>query len=188
MQPSEKKKLESIRWKMTNKVARDFISLFCGWSRSKKEMYQEQGDNGIEYVPTEDSKLNQDKGFGDSMAKKALSGRGILGRLKNALFAGGTDGGTITVAFQLDDPHNGWTIVEKKEQDVPDDKEKEKDKGGKPDSSDEGGGESGGEDEVSESYDPFYEDFMEERMGLVKEVCEGNENVDALIEHCLLGE
>ena len=57
--------------------------------------------------------MTQDKGFGDSMAKKALNDRGIFGRLKNALFAGGTDGSTITVAFQLDDPHNGWTIVEK---------------------------------------------------------------------------
>ena len=172
---------------MTNKVAKDFISLFCGWSRAKKEMYQEQGDNGIVYVPTDESVLTPDKGFGDSMAKKALNGRGIFGRLKNALFAGGTDGSTITVAFQLDDPHNGWTIVEKKEQDVPADKEKGKDEGGKPDSSD-SSDEGGGEGEVSESYDPFYEDFMEERMELVKEVCDGKGGVDSLIEHCLLGE
>lgn len=172
---------------MTNKVAKDFISLFCGWSRSKKEMYQEQGDNGIKYTPTEDSKLNQDKGFGDSMAKKALNGRGMFGRLKNALFAGGTDGSTITVAFQLDDPHNGWTIVEKKEVATVDDNDKKgNDKGGK--GKDEGDGETGGKDEVSESYDPFYEDFMEERMDLIKEVCEGKVDVDSLIEHCLLGE
>ena len=39
--PQDKRKLDSIKWKMTNKVAKDFISLFCGWSRSKKEMYQE---------------------------------------------------------------------------------------------------------------------------------------------------
>ena len=175
---------------MTNKVAKDFISLFCGWSRAKKEMYQEQGDNGIEYTPTEESVLNPDKGFGDSMAKKALNGRGIFGRLKNALFSGGTDGSTITVAFQLDDPHNGWTIVEKKEQPMSDDKKKGKGEEGKPSSSDEEGGESGGkeEDEVSESYDPFYEDFMEERMELVKEVCEGKCDAYSLIEHCLLEE
>ena len=41
MLPQDKRKLDSIKWKMTNKVAKDFISLFCGWSRSKKEMYQE---------------------------------------------------------------------------------------------------------------------------------------------------
>lgn len=47
------------------------------------------------------------------------------------------------------------------------------------------------EDEVgitpptSESTDPFYEDFMEERMELVKEVCEGKADVQTLIEHCL---
>ena len=47
------------------------------------------------------------------------------------------------------------------------------------------------EDEVgitpptSESTDPFEEAFMEERMELVKEVCEGKADVQALIEHCL---
>jgi hypothetical protein len=42
------------------------------------------------------------------------------------------------------------------------------------------------EDEVyGESTDPFYEDFMEERMELVKEVCEGKADVQTLIEHCL---
>ena len=47
------------------------------------------------------------------------------------------------------------------------------------------------EDEVgitpptSESRDPFEEAFMEERMELVKEVCEGKADVQTLIEHCL---
>jgi len=39
-----------------------------------------------------------------------------------------------------------------------------------------------------ESIDPFYEEFMEERMELVKEVCDGKQDVYALIEHCLLEE
>ena len=252
--------MNSIKWKMTNKVAKDFISLFCGWSRSKKEMYQEQdeGGVGIVYVPTKDSVLTQDKGFGDSMAKKALNGRGIFGRLKNALFAGGTDGSTITVAFQLDDPHNGWTIVEKKDAEGKEGEDGEEGKEGGGESSSSGGkggsssggsggssgsssssgknGGSGGgkgstpfglspdspmlapigaqeaqknpkdasgnlaarvkrlEDEVgitpptSESSDPFYEDFMEERMELVKEVCDGKRDAYSLIEHCLLEE
>ena len=234
MLPQDKRKLDSIKWKMTNKVAKDFISLFCGWSRSKKEMYQEQGDSGagIVYVPTKESILTQDKGFGDSMAKKALNDRGIFGRLKNALFAGGTDGSTITVAFQLDDPHNGWTIVEKKDVEG----QEGEDGGGESSSSSssssprknwdsiEGKGSTpfglssdspmlapisseqaqqnpkvatGNlaarvkriEDEVyGESTDPFYEDFMEERMELVKEFCEGKGNVDSLIEHYLLGD
>ena len=269
MQPGEERKLNSIKWKMTNKVAKDFISLFCGWSRSKKEMYQEQDEDGagIVYVPTEESVLTQDKGFGDSMAKKALNGRGIFGRLKNALFAGGTDGSTITVAFQLDDPHNGWTIVEKKDVEGKEGKEGEEGKEGKEgkegdsessssignggsssslggSSSGKGSGANGGsgggkngsggsstpfglspdspmlapigaqeaqanpkdasgnlaarvkrlEDEVgitpptSESSDPFYEDFMEERMELVKEVCDGKRDAYSLIEHCLLEE
>ena len=212
--------------------------------------------------------MTQDKGFGDSMAKKALNGRGIFGRLKNALFAGGTDGSTITVAFQLDDPHNGWTIVEKKDVKGKEGEEGKEGKegkegggessssGGKGGSSSSlggsssgkgsganggsggtGGGKGGGsggsstpfglspdspmlapigaqeaqknpkdasgnlaarvkrlEDEVgitpptSESSDPFYEDFMEERMELVKEVCDGKRDAYSLIEHCLLEE
>ena len=41
-------------------------------------------------------------------------------------------------------------------------------------------------EKVSESTDPFYEDFMQERMELVKEVCDGKRDVYSLIEHCLL--
>ena len=168
------------------------------------------------------------------MAKKALNDRGIFGRLKNALFSGGTDGSTITVAFQLDDPHNGWTIVEKK--DVEGQAREEGEDGGESSSSSsssssrKNGGSIEGkgsmpfglssdspmlapisseqaqknpnaatgnlaarvkriEDEVyGESTDPFYEDFMDERMELVKEFCEGKEDVDSLIEHYLLGD
>ena len=69
------------------------------------------------------------------MAKKALNDRGIFGRLKNALFAGGTDGSTITVAFQLDDPHNGWTIVEKGDVEGQDGEGGEEDGGGESSSS-----------------------------------------------------
>ena len=179
--------------------------------------------------------MTQDKGFGDSMAKKALNDRGIFGRLKNALFSGGTDGSTITVAFQLDDPHNGWTIVKKNDVEGQEGGEGE-DGGGESSSSgtSSSSGKNGGsiegkgstpfglssdspmlapisseqaqqnpkvatgnlaarvkriEDEVyGESTDPFYEDFMDERMELVKEFCEGKEDVDSLIEHYLLGD
>ena len=41
-------------------------------------------------------------------------------------------------------------------------------------------------EKVSESTDPFYEDFMQERIELVKEVCDGKRDVYSLIEHCLL--
>ena len=38
MLPQDVRKLDSLQWKMTNKVAKDFINLFMGWSR-KKERY-----------------------------------------------------------------------------------------------------------------------------------------------------
>jgi len=82
MQPEDEKKLDSMKWKMTNKVAKDYISLLLGYSR--KKTYTDKGDGPEPLEP-----LKPDKGFGDSMAKKALSGRGLLGRLKQKLFAGG---------------------------------------------------------------------------------------------------
>ena len=36
MEDSDKRKLDSLQWKMTNKVAKDFISMLLGWSREKK--------------------------------------------------------------------------------------------------------------------------------------------------------
>lgn len=131
--PQEKRKLDDIQWKMTNKVAKDFISLFCGWSR-KKEMFQVSEGGGFKPAQSE---MTIDKGFGDQMAKKALGGRGILGRLKQKIFAGGQSNNVISVVFQMADPADGWTIVE------PEGETKGK-KGA------EGGQEGGGEDEERE--------------------------------------
>ena len=46
------------------------------------------------------------------MAKKALSNRGILGRLKQKLFSGQQSSNTISVAFQMADFGDGWELVE----------------------------------------------------------------------------
>ena len=258
MLPQEKRKLDSLTWKMTNKVCKDYISFLLGWSRKKE--YTEDDEKNRK--PVQEA-LKQDTGFGDSMAKKALGGRGILGRLKQKLFSGGQNSNTISVAFQYADPNDGWKFVESKEADLGEDKEGKEGKDGGESGSSKGGssGSSGGgsssgaggsgsgvggkgggssgssgkggagggafgspssnpelympltadqaqknpneatgnlsarvkrlEDEVgitpptSESIDPFYEDFMEERMELVKEVCEGKADVQTLIEHCL---
>lgn len=234
MLPQDKKKLDSLQWKMTNKIAKDYISFLLGWTR-KKEKYE-----GEMKVPP-DNKLKKDDGFGKSMADKALGNRGVLGRLKQKLFAGGQSNNVISVAFMLADPNDGWKEVKEDTNKETGDSEDSGNEGKSGDigtsSSGKGGsgggknGEGGGgkgsapfglspdspmlapisaeqaqknpkdatgnlaarvkriEDEVySESSDPFYEDFMEERMELVKEVCAGKENVDSLIEHCLLGE
>lgn len=42
MEDSDKRKLDSLQWKMTNKVAKDYISMLLGWSREKK--YKEDAD------------------------------------------------------------------------------------------------------------------------------------------------
>lgn len=226
---SEKGKLDKLKWNMTNKVAKDYISLLLGWSR-KKEYTVDNGEK------TFTEALKQDKGFGDLMAKKALGGRGFFGRLKQQLFSGQQKSESISVAFQFADPNDGWKFVESKEADLGEDEggkdgedggESGSTKGGSSGSSSDGAG--GGafgspssspelytpltatqaqknpndatmnlaarvkrlEDEVgitpptTESTDPFYEDFMEERMELVKEVCEGKADVQTLIEHCL---
>jgi hypothetical protein len=107
-----------------------------------------------------------------------LGNRGILGRIRQKLFAGGQSNNVISVAFQLADYRDGWEKVQPENVDntgrteIDSDKSADKEPA-KP---------------TSESLDPFYEDFMEERMELVKEVCEGKRDVDSLIEHCLLGE
>ena len=43
--------------------------------------------------------MTKDDGFGKEMAKKALSNRGILGRLKQKLFSGQQSSNVISVAF-----------------------------------------------------------------------------------------
>ena len=49
------------------------------------------------------------------MAKKALDNRGILGRLKQKIFAGGQSNNVISVAFQMADPNDGWKLIEEKD-------------------------------------------------------------------------
>ena len=93
MEPADKKKLEKIQWNMTNKVCKDYISLLLGWSRKKTYIENEKGEKKFA------EPLKPDTGFGKSMAKKALSNRGILGRLRQKLFAGGQNSNTISIAF-----------------------------------------------------------------------------------------
>ena len=168
MLPEDKRKLDSLQWKMTNKVAKDYISMLLGWSRSKVLKYDETGNK----VPV-DVELQPDKGFGSQMAKKALSNRGILGRLKQKIFAGGQASNAITVAFQMADPNDGWTLEEKNDSgtsagsDIPPPEDGEK---------------KGGED-----AEPTSEST---KMKLLRELCASpsQESVDALITNCLLKE
>lgn len=106
MEDSDKRKLDSLQWKMTNKVAKDFISMLLGWSRQK----QYEKDNEGNIVPTQ-AELTKDEAFGAEMAKKALNNRGILGRLRQKIFSGGQSNNVISVAFQLADWRDGWTDV-----------------------------------------------------------------------------
>ena len=46
------------------------------------------------------------------MADKALGNRGLLGRLKQQLFAGGQKSESISVAFQMADMRDGWKLVQ----------------------------------------------------------------------------
>lgn len=80
MLPQDIKKLDKIQWNMTNKVAKDYISLLLGWSRDKKMIKNETGDGYKPAVNLEGMKM--DPTFGEKMAEKALGNRGILGRLK----------------------------------------------------------------------------------------------------------
>ena len=43
MEPSDKRKLDSLQWKMTNKVAKDYISMLLGWSRKKEYKLNDEG-------------------------------------------------------------------------------------------------------------------------------------------------
>ena len=105
MLPEEEKKLEKIQWKMTNKVAQDYIRLLLGWSRQKQKKLVDNVE-----MPAQEE-LSQDEAFGKEMAKKALGNRGVLGRLRQKLFSGGQSSNVITVAFQLADPNDGWEDV-----------------------------------------------------------------------------
>lgn len=107
MLPEEKRKLDSIRWKMTNKVAKDFVAQLLGWSRKKEKKMAEDGSGE---VPVQQV-LTEDKAFGKKMASKALDNRGILGRLKQQVFSGGQESNTISVAFQMADMNDGWKTV-----------------------------------------------------------------------------
>lgn len=108
MLPQDARKLDSIQWKMTNKVAEDFITYALGWSRKK----QLDGDTKM---PTSD--LVEDTKFGKKMASKALDNRGTLSRWKQQLFSGGQNTNTISVAFQLADPNDGsWSKQEPTQQ------------------------------------------------------------------------
>ena len=184
MTAADKRKLDGIQWKMTNKVAKDYVSMLLGYSR-KKEMYQEAPG---EYKPTEE--LKEDSGFGKQMAKKALGGRGILGRLKQKIFSGGQSNNVISIAFMVADYNDGWTVVEKKDDkigDIPSDGSKGVESEAEPVS------------ESMEGFDPFADVFVEgedfsmplegsPRHQILESVCHGDaDSVDKLVENCLVG-
>ena len=73
------------------------------------------------------------------MAKKALGNRGILGRLKQKIFAGGQSNNVISVAFQMADPNDGWKLIKEKDDGTTDGTEGSDPSGG----GDSGGGASG---------------------------------------------
>ena len=110
MLPQDEKRLNGIQWKMTNKVAKDYITLLLGWSRKKEKYIDEKTDKPLPKQET----LEIDSAFGGQLAKKALSNRGILGRLRQKLFAGGQTNNVISVAFQMADPNDGWKLVDEK--------------------------------------------------------------------------
>ena len=96
---------------MTNKVAYDYIKYLLGWSRDKKKMR-----NGTGFLPY--GELVSDPGVGQSMAKAALGNRGFMSRMKQKIFAGGQSNNVISVAFQMADPNDGWTLVNEKGQEI----------------------------------------------------------------------
>lgn len=156
MEDSDRRKLDSIKWKMTNKVAKDYVQLLLGWSREKKI-------NPDGSVTTE---LKEDASFGKKMASKALDNRGILGRLKQKLFAGGQDSGQISVAFQLGDKNDGsWKQLQNDDKSAND-----------------------AQIEVQQDANQNEsKDAVVERNKLVKEVCEGTTDVSKLIDAFLIG-
>lgn len=111
MEDSEKRKLDSIKWKMTNAVTKDYIMYLLGWSRKKVALKTKDGQT---IAHPSEAVLRMDTGLGDKFAKNAMGGRGLLGRMRQKLFAGGTETGKIQAAFQLADPNDGWTVVDEK--------------------------------------------------------------------------
>ena len=180
---ANKRKLDSIQWKMTNKVAKDYITLLLGKKRSKK-MY-EAPDEPVE------KELVDDAAFGKEMAAKALSNRGILGRLKQKIFANQQANNAISVVFQLADPGDGWEIIERESQasnapDVNADAEVEV-------------SESRnievvkveddfGLDEISTTLKYVFEggDIESERYKMVKNACINGTGIDRLVDDCIV--
>lgn len=187
MLPQDKRKLDSLQWKMTNKVAKDYVELLLGWSRPREKYQDVQGMEPVH-------ELSLDQGFGKSMAKKALGNRGILGRLKQKLFSGQQSNNLISVVFQLDDP-NDYKVIERK-----DNQDKEMD------TSTEQGNEKPQEQVVNESASRTFDFTMrldddammkllgesiqedEETLGLARQVCEerSEQSVNKLIDDCLV--
>lgn len=62
MLPQDVKKLDKLQWNMTNKVAKDYISLLLGWSRDKKMIKNEKGDGNMPFVNLDGMKM--DTAFG----------------------------------------------------------------------------------------------------------------------------
>ena len=114
MLPQDQRKLDSIKWKMTNKVASEYITNLLGWSRKKLKKVGEDGKPEL----AQGTELQADSGYGKKMADAALSNRGILGRLKQKIFSGGQKSESISVAFQLADPNDGWELEEPKETEI----------------------------------------------------------------------
>lgn len=108
MLPQDERKLEKLKWEITNKVAKTYITNLLGWSRKKLKKIDEKSGQP---VPAQGSELKNDAGYGKKLADKALSNRGMLGKFKQTLFGGGDKGETISVAFQLSDPNDDWKLV-----------------------------------------------------------------------------
>lgn len=52
MTDADKRKLDGIKWKMTNKIASDYITYLLGWKR-KKEYVVKEGDEKDAASPIE---------------------------------------------------------------------------------------------------------------------------------------
>lgn len=107
MTDADKRKLDGLKWKMTNKIAYDYIALLLGYSRKKEYTEPEKGKK-------QPSPLKPDTGVGKKFAKKAMSNRGFMSRMKQQIFAGGQNSNVISVAFQSADWRDGWKLVESK--------------------------------------------------------------------------
>ena len=110
MLPQEKKKLDSLQWKMTNKVAYSFLTSFLGWSRDKEKYIDESTGKPL----PKQGVLDIDEKLGKSLAKSAMGDRGLWGRFKQKMFSGGQANNVISLSFQLADPEDGWKLVDEK--------------------------------------------------------------------------